>query len=108
MAQVLSNQNDSNRGNQGHCTGMEAWPCKVWQANPGSLPQVGKVYWLAKTKPIGKNQVDEVADDAAKQNGQTAKRPRRIDSNKRNSQYSDNSHPGIKLAGSGFRNGRRC
>ena len=52
---------------------MEAWPCEVWQANPGSLIEVGEVNTLADTKTIGKDEVNEVADDTSKQNGQTAK-----------------------------------
>src|SRR5207245_7177420 len=85
MSQVLSNQNDSNRGNQGHCTGLEAWSRKVWQANPGSLPQVGKVDGFTKTKPIGKDQVDEITNNATKQNRQTAQWARRVDSHNRHS-----------------------
>ena len=86
---------------------MEAWQCEVRKTNPGSLPQVGKVDGFAEIEAIGKDQVDEIAYDATKQNGKTAQWPRCIDSNKCNSKHCDNSHPGIKLAGSGIANCHR-
>src|SRR5215472_14153720 len=97
MPQVLSYQNDSDRGNEGHCAWMEAWSSEVWQANPCSIIQVSEVNRFAQTKPIGKQQVDEVANDATKQNGEPAQRSRSIGSNQCNSEQRDESHPRIKL-----------
>src|SRR5438874_985002 len=105
MPQVLCHENNSDGGNQDHCVRMEARCCEVWQANPGSIPQVGKVNRFSESKPIGKQEVEKVANNAAYQNGKTTKRPWRIDSNERNSKDGDKRHPGIKRAGSGFRNG---
>ena len=84
MSQVLSDQNDSDGGNQGHGIGVEAGGGEAWQANPGGIVQVGEVDGFAQTKPVGEQQVDQVANNATYQNGEPPQGSRSVGSNQYN------------------------
>ncbi len=70
MTQVLCDQNDSHGGNQDHRIRMKAWRCERWQAYPRSIVQIGEIDGCSQFQSISKNQVDDIADDAAQQNGE--------------------------------------
>src|SRR5260370_14504177 len=107
MPQVLGDQNDSDRGNQGHGTEVEAGGGEAGQDNPGGIVQVGEVDGFAQAEPIGEQQVDQVANDTTYQNRETPQGSGSIDGNQYDGEQRDEPHPRIKLAAADICDGHR-
>src|SRR5258708_36759781 len=97
MAKVFCHKDDCYRSYQAYGVAIERRCCEFWQPDPGSICHVIEFNLCSIAKGVCKQQVNQVADYATKQDGEAAQSSWSVDGNGRNGHHCHNCHHSIKL-----------